>query len=185
MLGDFGKAVEEARDEQDPVPERTGFTLAGEVFCVEGDIGFIPFGKFAQAAISGLDTADMEGVAALMDMMQDIVGDMPDDPGDADEGRPAVLPRTKEQEWARFCFVSTKAKAKASTLLEIIGAVFAGESGLPTQPPSDSSDGSSQTETSASSKRKSSRSRASSPATIAARAGFEPVTDDLIREMGG
>jgi len=183
ILGEFNAAVSEANDENNPKPEPSGFKLAGEVFYVDPEMSFIPFGTFAQAAVSGLDTADMEGAAAIMDIMRDLIAANPE------------TKKTKENEWARFKQVASQSKIKMEVILEIISAVFSGESGRPTQQPSDSPPGSLPTATSQGSSTSVSRSRGSGgkkrrPAKATVQrlgppADMEPVTEALIAEMGG
>ena len=169
-IGEFGAAVAEVEEPD----ERLTFTIGSDKseFYVTNDLGFIPFGQFAQAATNGLDTADMEGAAAVMDMMHDMIDDNPGD-GKKDSER------TAEQEWARFKQVCRTHKITMDVLLEVIGAVFTAESGRPTEQPSDSSDGQSKTETGPSSRPK--------PRSVKRLKGaeFEPVTGDVLKELVG
>jgi hypothetical protein len=188
IIGEFAAAVAEVETESEAIEPR-GFALGPNkaIFFIDPDIGFIPFGKFSQAASSGLDTAEMEGAAAVMDMMRDIIGADPGDPGDpeADPPVPARPARTREQEYGRFCDIASRAKIKMPVLLDIIGTVFSGDAGRPSQPLSDSANGQSLGEISPSSSRKSSsggRRRRLPPGTTGE---MEPVTDAIIREVGG
>jgi hypothetical protein len=171
-IGDFGAAVDEATANPEDVMT---FTLGPDKaeFYVDTDTGFIPFGQFAQAATSGLDTADMEGTAAVMNMMHDCIAANPGT-GKTKIER-ARTARDKEQEWARFKQVATKYKVKMDVMLEIVSAVFEARSGKADQPPSDSSNGQSATATGRSSRRK--------PASD--RAHFEPVTAEVLKGLGG
>ncbi len=166
-IGEFGAAVAEVTE---PV-ELLTFKLGPDTFYIDTDLGFIPFGKFASAAVSGLDTAEMEGIAAVMSMMEDLIGEYPGT-GKTKAER-AATSQDKNHEWARFKRSAQVQKTKIDTLLEIIGAVFSAEAGRPTQQPSGSSNGRSRTATSAKSKQQSS----SVP--------LEVVTDDLLKELGG
>jgi hypothetical protein len=119
-LGEFEAAVREA----DPDREADTFTLCGETFTVADEIGIVPLGMFAKAATSGLDTAEMDGLAALVDMASQCV---------------------VEEDVERFLSVASKKRINAELLLKIVQAVIEAQSGRPTQRPSDSSDGSSTT----------------------------------------
>lgn len=114
-LGEFGVAAAETNQEPDT------FSFCGETFTVATKVGIIPLGRFAQAAASGLDTAEMDGLAALIDVVAGVVVD-----DDRD----------------RFLSVASKNRASADDLLPIVQAVMEAQSGRPTERPSDSSDGS-------------------------------------------
>lgn len=117
LLGEFEVAAREVED--DPAQ----FKFCGELFTV-GKVGLIPLGRFAKAAVSGLDSADMEGLAAMLDMLSDTVVD-----GD----RPRLLE------------VARRNRADATDLMPIIQAIIQAESGRPTRRPSDSPSGPSRT----------------------------------------
>jgi hypothetical protein len=167
MIGEFAAAVAEATEE---TPEDLVFTVGPnkDQFYVDTDTGFVPYGRFAQAATSGLDTADMEGTAAVMDMLNDLIAASPGT-GKTKAER-AASARTKEQEWARFCYVCTKYKVKMDTLLAIIAALFEAQSARPTSQPSGSQNGGSATSA------KSSRRRTGNGKSAAAMEGMKPLT---------
>jgi hypothetical protein len=119
LIGEFEVAVREV----DPTEEPDQFRFCGEVFTV-GQVGLIPLGKFAKAAVSGLDSSDMEGLAAMIDMLTDTV---------VDEDR------------GRFLDTAQRNRAKADDLMPIIMAIIQAEAARPTQRPSDSSGGPSRT----------------------------------------
>ena len=175
LIGEFAAAVAEATEE---TPEDMVFIVgpAKDQFYVDTDTGFIPYGRFAQAATTGLDTADMEGTAAVMDMLQDCIASNPGT-GKTKAERAATA-RTKEQEYARFCYVCTKHKVKMDTLLEIIGAIFEAQSARPTSQPSGSQNGGSATSA------KSSRRRTGNGKSAAAMEGMKPLTAEDAAAMG-
>lgn len=114
-LGEFGAAVREAtRAELDT------FTFFGEEFRVAGEVGAMPLMQFAHAASSGLDTADMEGAAAIHDLLQDIL---------------------HEEDWPRFCEQAKSNKASAELLLELATELMSALAGRPTRRQSASSAG--------------------------------------------
>ena len=169
-IGEFGAAVAEVESEE---KEPDTFLLGPDkdTFFVDRDLGFVPFGRFAQAATSGLDTVEVEGAAAVMEMMHDLLGPNPGTGKNKAEREESA--RTKDQEWSRFQFVATQHKIKIDVILSIITAIMGGESGRNPTPPTVSQPGRSKTATLRRSSRKSSND------------GFEPVTGDLIKELSG
>lgn len=129
LIGEFEVAARQA----DPNREPDQFKFCGELFTVSEQMGIIPLGRFAKAATAGVDSNDMEGLAAIIDLLADTV---------IDEDR------------ERFLNTAARNRAGAEDLMPIVTAVVQAQSGRPTQQPSDSSDGQSPTGVS---------SRASSP----------------------
>lgn len=113
LLGEFEVAAREA----DPDREPDQFKLNGELFTVSDRDLTIVFAKFARAATSGLDTADMEGLAAMLDMLEGIV---------VDEDQP------------RLVNLSKRIGLDGEKLMEIIQAVIEAKTGRPTVQPSGS-----------------------------------------------
>jgi len=116
IIGEFEVAARAV----DPDAEPDQFKFCGEVFTIADKIGVIPLGRFAKAAMSGLDTAEMEGMAAMVDMLCDAV---------VDEDRD------------RFLQVCTQNRADGDDLMPVVQAVFEVISGRPTRQLSDSSGG--------------------------------------------
>jgi hypothetical protein len=92
----------------------------GETFALAESIGLMPLMKFAHAAKSGMDTAEMDGLAAMYALLEDSL-----DPED----------------WPRFQRACIDAKIQADELLEVIKELIEAVAARPTQQPSDSSDG--------------------------------------------
>lgn len=125
IVGEFGAA----RREADPNREPDQIIFYGEKFTLADRVGVGPLADFAEAASSGLDSADMEGLAAIKDMLRDCLAD---------------------GEFARF-WRSVKAnRVPGDELVAVCGKVYAVISGRPTVSPSDSSDGRSTTSQSSS-----------------------------------
>lgn len=103
------------------------FDFCGETFTVSDQIGIIPLGRFAKAATSGLDSSEMEGMAAMIDLLGD-----------------AVIDADRE----RFLNTAAKNHASADDLMPIVQAVVQAQTARPTQRSSDSSAGPSTTGTS-------------------------------------
>jgi hypothetical protein len=105
------------------VPEedtRRKVTFMGEEFAIADKIGLMPLMKFAKAAQSGLDSADMEGLAAMHDMLGQCIAD---------------------DEWPRFEAHATKTRSGDEELLQVIKDVQRILTERPTTRSSDSSAG--------------------------------------------
>jgi hypothetical protein len=126
----------------------------GAEFAVADSVGLMPLLRFAHAAKSGLDSADMEGMAALYDMLRQCLAD------DAvyvlnnaeltraanDELPPeAVAQVVTYGGWDEFEAHATKTRADDADLMDIVKRAMALLSERPTSRPSDSSDGSQST----------------------------------------
>jgi hypothetical protein len=94
----------------DGTPRRT--------FRIAPSIGLMPLLRFAHAAKAGLDTEDMEGMAALYDMIADCVH--PDD-------------------WSAFMAYATESKAQDEELMEFVGTAMEIISARPRPPRGSSS----------------------------------------------
>lgn len=116
LIGEFEVAVRAA----DPNREPDQFKFCGELFTVSEQVGIIPLAEFAKAAMSGLDTAEMEGLAALLDLLAEVVID---------------------EDQARFLATAKKHRATADDMMPIVQSVIEVISGRPTPQPSDSSVG--------------------------------------------
>jgi hypothetical protein len=58
-----------------PEPEVRHVEFLGKEFAIADKIGLMPLMRFAHAAQSGLDSNDMEGMAALYDMLRQSIAD--------------------------------------------------------------------------------------------------------------
>ena len=94
-------------------------TFAGESFAVADKIGWMPLMRFARLAKDGVDTDEMEGLAAIYDLLRDCI---------------------LEQDWARFEAHATKVRA-GEELLQVVSQAVALITARPTSQPSDSSGG--------------------------------------------
>ena len=61
--------------ETPPVQDVQRVEFMGEEFAIANKIGLMPLMRFAHAAKSGLDSADMEGMAAMYDMLRQCIAD--------------------------------------------------------------------------------------------------------------
>lgn len=110
--------------------EATILQFCGEEFKVADNVGGMPLLEFAAAAKSGLDSSELDGLAAMFAMIRDTLA---------------------EGEWDRFRDVAKKHKAPVSQLMEVCTSIYAALSNRPTQTASDSPSGLSNTKTSPSS----------------------------------
>ncbi len=94
--------------------------FAGERFATADKIGLMPLMRFAKVAKAGADAQDMDGLAALYDLLQQCI-----DPAD----------------WVRFEAAADRTHAEGDELMAVIGKVFEALSERPTRQPSDSSAG--------------------------------------------
>ena len=92
----------------------------GETFTVAERIGLMPLMRFAKVAKGGADSADLDGLAAMYDLLQQCIA---------------------EQDWARFEEAADRTRAGDEELMDVVKRVFEVLSERPTQRPSVSSDG--------------------------------------------
>lgn len=92
----------------------------GREFRMAASIGLMPLLKFAHASSKGLDSTDMEGLAALYSMIKDCIDD---------------------SEWAAFERHAMDTKAEADDLMGLVQRCIETITARPTVPPGDSSDG--------------------------------------------
>jgi hypothetical protein len=97
----------------------------GEQFKVRGSVALMALMRFAHIAQGGTDSGEMEGLAAMYDLLESAI----------DEG-----------DWGRFQDHALKTRATDKDLMLLVRKVIRGETDRPTQRPSDSSDGPGSTE---------------------------------------
>lgn len=121
----------------------------GAEFAIADKVGLMPLLRFAHAAKSGLDSADMEGMAALYDMLRQCIAEQSLYVRD---GRPIDKPDEVDDAvtvlggWAEFEAHATKVKADDAALFDVVQRVMTLLSERPTLQPSGSSDGPPQTD---------------------------------------
>lgn len=92
----------------------------GESFELASKVGLMPMMRFAHLAQKGLDSNDMEGLAAIYDLLRAVIAD------DA---------------WGRFQEHAVATRADGDDLLAVVSQAVATISERPTNRPADSSDG--------------------------------------------
>lgn len=95
-------------------------TFCGETFRAADRIGALSVMRFAKIAQGGADSSDMDGLAAMYDLLEQCI-----DPAD----------------WPRFERTADQKRAGDEELFDVIGQVMAAQSDRPTVRPSASSDG--------------------------------------------
>ncbi len=101
----------------------------GQMFTMSDKIGLMPLMKFAHSASKGIDSTDMEGLAALYSMVKDCIDDSdPDANGNS-------------AEWRRFERHAIEQKAEADDLMKCVQKVIEVLAARPTRQPGDSSAG--------------------------------------------
>jgi hypothetical protein len=138
----------------EPVEVRS-VEFLGKDFAIATKIGLMPLMRFAHAAKSGLDSDDMEGMAAMYDMLRQAIADEPvfvfqgrEITRDEANGLPpeATSQVTVYGGWDEFEAHATRERADdAAELFGVIQRVMTILSQRPTSRPSDSSAGPQQT----------------------------------------
>ena len=136
LIGEFGAAARE----QSEKPELDTFRFYGETFAVADRVGAMPMLRFAAVAESGVDADEMEGLAAMHELLRDcLVAEPVTEEGD--DGEVKVVAHG----WARFAKVASDNKVSADELMEICAAVYQSVTGKDTPQPSASPVGQSPT----------------------------------------
>lgn len=121
FLGDFTAAVEEHRRQQG---EPVEFELYGETFQMATELPGLPYMQFSKASVSGLDSAEMEGQAAMLDFIKGCIADA---------------------DWPRFADLVTRRRISGDGLMALVRKLVEQFTGGPTSLPSDSEGGPSTT----------------------------------------
>jgi hypothetical protein len=94
--------------------------FCGESFAIAERIGLMPLMKFARVARTGADSADLESLAVMLDLLEQCIA---------------------PKDWQRFQDVADRERADGDQLFAVVKDVFEVLSERPTSRPSDSSDG--------------------------------------------
>jgi hypothetical protein len=134
-----------------PEPEVRRVEFLGKEFAIASKIGLMPLMRFAHAAKSGLDSDDMEGMAAMYDMLRQAIADEPVfvfkgrqiTREEANDLPPEATPEVQVfGGWDEFEAHATRERADdAAELFGVIQKVMTILSQRPTSRPSDSSAG--------------------------------------------
>lgn len=99
-------------------------TFGGEQFTLADKIGLMPLMRFAKAAKAGVDSEDMDGLAAMYDLLHQCIAD---------------------DQWTRFEAAADRERADGEQLMGVVREALEAMTQRPTSRPSDSSDGSTTT----------------------------------------
>lgn len=94
--------------------------FAGEKFAVADRVGLMPLMRFAHLASAGVDSEDMEALAAMYDLLEQCLAD---------------------EDWGRFQRAATKSRADGEALMGVVQKAIEVIGERPTGPASDSSGG--------------------------------------------
>jgi hypothetical protein len=131
MIGEFGAAARDADDATEP----DTFKFYGETFAVADRVGAMPLLRFAAVADAGAQAEEMEGLAAMHELLRDC---LVAEPITAEvDGESKIVAHG----WAHFQRVAASNKAEAEELMEVCGAIYQVVSGRPTRQPSVSTAG--------------------------------------------
>lgn len=92
----------------------------GEEYHIAEKVGLMPLMRFAKIAQAGVETNDMDGLAAMYDLLEQCL---------------------TEQDWDRFVVAATKHRADGDELMVVVKEAIERMAERPTQRSSDSSDG--------------------------------------------
>lgn len=106
----------------------------GQRYTVAGKVGLMPLMRFAHTARAGTDTKDMDGLAAMYDLLRQCIST--DQLGRDADGEP-----TGPTEWERFEQAAYDARSDGEELMGVVAEVLKLLTDRPTGRPSDSSAG--------------------------------------------
>lgn len=95
-------------------------TFGGETFAVPERMAALPLMRFADAAMRGVDSDSIEGLATMYALLKSCLS---------------------EEDWERFELVATRERSSNEELWDLVQEVFAAVAERPTGRPSGSSDG--------------------------------------------
>lgn len=95
-------------------------TFHGEQYRLADKMGLMPLMRFAKLARSGLDSQEMEGLAAMYDLLEQCIDD---------------------EDWPRFEASATRHRDQGDELMAVVTKAIEVMAARPTQRSSDSSDG--------------------------------------------
>lgn len=119
LIGPFSATVSEYNGEPNILE------FCGEKFKIADNVGAMALLEFAAAAKSGLDSSDLDGLAAMHSMIQDTLAeDEFRDPTDKEKEAGVTEPILFNSEWDRFRRVAKKHKASVPLLFEVCTAIY-------------------------------------------------------------
>lgn len=144
------EAEQAAQAEFEGVPPAQHVTFFGERFALARKVGYLPLLKFAHYASLGTDSASMQGMAAMYEMLRSVfergepcgkcdlcLGNADTDP--PIEARPRKCEQRVGDEWPRFEQTALDESADDEELFDVVSQAIEIVSSRPTQRRSDSS----------------------------------------------
>lgn len=120
-FGDFTRYTQVYDEATADVPAEAGtFTWFGAEIRIRGEIGLMPLMRFSAAASRGLNSDDIEGLAALYRVLESSID---------------------ERDWSTFRDLAEENNIDGDVLVDVVGGIIAELAGRPTKRLSDSSDG--------------------------------------------
>lgn len=133
------QAVQAAVEGVEVVDDPRKVEFLGQYFLMAEKIGLMPLLKFAHASSRGLDSGDMEGLAAMYAMIYDCIDQtVPTERRiDPTDGVEKDMP-VGSSEYQRFERHALEQKADADDLMKLVQTVIERLSARPSRPPGDS-----------------------------------------------
>jgi hypothetical protein len=135
------QAVQSAVEGVVPADDGT-IEFMGQRFRMAHHVSLMPLLKFAHVSRKGVDSADMEGLAVMYEMIRDCIDTEPNVRLERDARTGAEVKVFGESEWDRFERVAVESKASDRDLLDVVTRAIAAITARPTSLPSASSIGS-------------------------------------------
>ncbi len=148
-MADPVQHVQAAAEGVEVAGDDRAFTFLGTRFRMSDRVGIMPLMKFAMTAKKGVQSDDLDGLAAMYALIRDCVDQTrPQKPVLDEHGQPQVdehgQPVTEDDgasEWDRFEQHAIDTKAEAEDLFKVVSEVIQALSARPTRRPGGSSSG--------------------------------------------
>lgn len=134
--------VEELPPVETDEDDRPTIEFMGKRFRIAAKIGLMPLLKFAHVSRKGVDSADIEGLAAMYAMIRDCIDAEPSVRYEQDARTGERKPIYGPSEWDRFEEHANDTKADDTELFDVVTKVIEVISARPTERRSESSTGS-------------------------------------------
>jgi hypothetical protein len=142
LMQSLVEGVEPASPAIEDEPEGQYVEFKGRRFRMAASIGLMPLLRFAHLSRKGLDSADMEGLAAMYAMIRDCIDTEPSVRYETDARTGEEKTIHGPSEWDRFEDWATESKASDTDLFGMVNRVIEVISARPTEHRSESSTGS-------------------------------------------
>jgi len=147
-VADLVQEIQAAAEGAELVDDGRSVEFLGARFRTADKVGLMPLMKFAMTARKGVQSDDLDGLAAMYALIRDCVDQTrPQKPVLDENGQPVIRdgkPVTEDDgpsEWDRFEQHAIDSKAEAEDLFKVVSDVIQALSARPTRRPGDSSAG--------------------------------------------